>query len=326
MNQIASTASIGHTDSHRRKRLLDLAELLARSDGGTCQLAWPNSNDIVLAEHRRDLTFAGTESRLETFENQVRAHSAIFRAGATAITLGIQQDTSLPSIDRTQKAEWVGSAADVAPTLDLTASKPKRLMAYLTASNQLLKTSPMLAAAFLEKQLLSAIGAAIDDAAINGDGSGDPATPIGLLADPGLLEREFTTAFTAADILAMEKAVAAAHGEYSPAALGWLADAGTREALRGLPRMSGGTVPLWPDALATGPLGYGGTVSPWAPDETLIFGNFADLLVIQTGQVDILSNPYSLDTTTFIRMTVTGYFDIVALNPGASFIRGVPAE
>ena len=77
--------------------------------------------------------------------------------------------------------------------------------------------------------MLSAVGAAIDDAALNGDGSGDPALPIGLLTDPGLLEREFTTAYTVADLIAMEKAVADNTANTSPAALGWLADPATRE-------------------------------------------------------------------------------------------------
>lgn len=323
---IAPSSTVGFADGHRQRRLLDLAGLLARNDGGTIELRWPGQTDILANEGRRDLTHTGDPERgMISLGAQLRRHSAVARCGATFITLPTMQDSSLPSIDRSKKAVWNGTAADVAPTLDLTESTPKRLSAYLTVSKQLLKSSPILAAGFVEAQLLSAVAAAIDDSSINGDGSGDPATPIGLLADPGLLEREFTTDITVADLLAMEKLVAANHGEHSPAALGWLADAGTREALRGLPRMTGGTTPAWPDTLAAGPLGYGGTVSPFAPADTLVFGNFADLLVIQSEAIEIMANPYSQDTTGFVRMLISGWFDIVALNPGASFVRAVAA-
>jgi hypothetical protein len=47
---------------------------------------------------------------------------------------------------------------------------------------------------------------------------------------------------------------------------------------------------------------------------------------LQSGTVDILTNPYSLDTEGFIRMTVSGYFDVVALSPESSFVRAVAAE
>ncbi len=319
----STTLSIGSTDNRRRERLLDLANLLARSDGGIAQLHFPDIAETLTQDYRRDLSAAYPHAGLQTFENQIRPHSAIIRAGAGAITLPVLQDASLPSIDRSQKAQWVGTSANVAPTLDLTTSTPRRLSAYITASKQLLKLSPALAGAFLEKQLLSAIGAALDDAAVNGTGTDEP---FGLLADPNVTEHDFTAALTVADVLAMEKAVADNHGEVEPFSMGWLADSGTRESLRALPRLAGGSTPLWPDTPGAGPLGNRATVSPFAPADTLIFGNFADLIILQSAAIEIQSNPYTAgDTTGFIRMLITGYFDIVALNPQSSFIRAVPA-
>ena len=319
-----STAlSVGQTDNRRRERLLELSTLLSRADGGTAQLRFPDIGEVLASDHRREMTAAYPHAGLQTFENQVRPHSAIIRAGATAITLPIVQDASLPSVDRSKKAAWVGTSANVAPTLDLTTSTPRRLSAYITASKQLMKLSPLLAGVFLEKQLLSAIGAALDDAAVNGSGTDEP---FGLLADPNILEHEFTTDITAADVLAMEKAVADAHGEAEAAYMGWIADSGTREALRGLPRLAGGSAPLWPDGLAQGPLGYRGTVSPFAPADTLIYGNLADLVILQSSSIEVMANPFTAgDTMGFVRMLISGWFDIVALNPEHSFIRAVPA-
>ena len=321
----STSIQIGQTDNHRRERLLELSNLLNRSDGGTVNLRWPDFGQVLSDNHRRELTGPGyPNAGLQTFEQQIRGHSAIARAGASFITLPVVQDASLPSIDRAQKASWVGTSADVAPILETVTSSPKRLSAFITASKELTKLSPVLAGAFLEKQLLSAIGAALDEASIIGSGTDEP---FGILADPAVLEHEFTTSITAADILAMEKAVADAHGEADPAAMTWLADTATREALRALPRLSGGSTPLWPDGVNAGPLGYRGTGSPWAPADTLIFGNFNDLLVLQSDSVEITSNPYTAaDTTGFVRMLISGWFDIVALNPSSSFVRAVAAE
>jgi HK97 family phage major capsid protein len=174
----------------------------------------------------------------------------------------------------------------------------------------------------LEAQLLSAVGAALDDAAINGTGTDEP---FGLLADPNIAEHEYSTSIAAADILDMEQAVADNHGEADPSAMAWIADTATRNTLRDTPRAAGITSPVWTDGPNGGPLGYRGIASPWAPAATLIFGHAPDLLILQTGSIEVLVNPYSLDTTGFIRMTVNSWFDFIALNPERSFVRAVPA-
>ncbi len=66
--------------------------------------------------------------------------------------------------------------------------------------------------------------------------------------------------------------------------------------------------------------------SPFAAASTLIFGNFADLVVIQSGAIEILSDPYAAEISGNVRLIVTGYFDICALNPASSFVRAIAAE
>ncbi|NQX00457.1 phage major capsid protein [bacterium] len=315
---------LGPADHHRQERLLNIGDLLSRSGGGSVSLRWPDSTDEILADRRRDLLpAAGTSSSgLQTFEAQIRQHSAIVRAGASAITLPRHQTSALPTLDRTKRAAWVSTAADVAPTMDMVASAPLRLSAYITASRQLFKTSPTLAAAFVEKQLLSAIGAAIDHASLTGTGTDQP---YGLLNEPDLLTFDCnTSAYTLADCTEMERLVSAAHGENESASLGWLADPATRKSLRALPRISGKEIPVWPDLRDIGPLGYRGTVSPWAPAGTLIFGNFGDLLILQSGSVEIINDPTRAEALAgYVTLIVAGYFDIVSLNPGHSFVRGI---
>lgn len=324
MNSTASNSTIGQADPARKQRLLSIGGILAQGRAGSIELGWPTSADYDLEQNRRDLLpAAGTvSSSLVTFEQQVRQHSAIVRAGATVLALQDLQDSALPSIDRSKRATWVATAADVAPTLDVTNSKPLRLSAYITVSKQLFATSPGLAASFVEKQLLSAIGAALDHAAIAGTGTDQP---FGLSNDPDLLTYDCTpTAVTLTDLTEMERLLTAAHGEADASALSWLVDPATRKALRALPRITGKELSLWPDQAGYGPLGLRGTVSPWAAAGTVILGNFSDLLVIQSGALEITSDPTRSEALAgFSTLIVSGFFDVVALNPSRSFIRAI---
>jgi HK97 family phage major capsid protein len=322
---MTTAAPLGTADNLRRERLLEIASAIA--ENRSAKLAWPDQTVLALEDNRRDLTGnPGTARQALALGQQLRQHSAIARAGASFITLPILQDSALPSINRASKAAWGAAAADIgAGTIDLTDSTPHRLSAYIVASKQLLKNAPMLAASYIEAQLLSAIGAALDDGAINGDGTGD--SPVGLLADTGVAEYEMAGASIAvADLIGMEQAIADAHGENGLESLAWLVDPATRAALRALPRMASGTTPCWPDSATEGPLGIRGHASPWAPAATCTLGRFEDLLVLQSDTVEISPNPYSQDTQGFVRILIQGYFDIVALNPAGSFLRAFVAE
>lgn len=319
---MTTATPLGYTDPLRRERLLEIAAAI--TENRSAKLAWPDQTALAAQDGRRDVsgTLDPAKSAI-ALGQQLRRHSAIARAGATFITLPVLQDTPVPSINRASLAAWGSPSADIGDSgIDMTDSKPHRLSAHIVASKQLLRNAPILAASFIEAQLLSAIGSAIDKAALDGDGTGD--TPVGLLTDPGLSEYEQAGASLAvADLLGMEETIAGNHGEDGIETLAWLVDPGTRQALRALPRMAGGTTPAWPDGTATGPLGIRGHASPWAPAATCILGRFEDLLVIQSTAIEFQPNPYSLDTEGFVRILIQGWFDIVALNPGGSFVRAV---
>lgn len=316
---LTTTADLGIHDEHRRGRLLEIASAIIDSRPG--ELTWPNQTDLMGMDARRDFTATGLQpTSAMTLGQQIRAHSAIARAGASFVTLPILQETRLPTIDRAAVATWGSDAADIFNgALDLTRSTPHRLSAFLTVSKQLLKTAPVLASSFIESQLLSAIGAAIDQAALIGTGVDDE--PTGLLFDSGIAEHEMIAAAPGAlDLIAMEKLLADSHGEGDPDQLRWVVDPATRAALRNLPRPVGTSEATWPDQPA-GPLGITAVTSPWAPADTVILGNFGDLLVLQSGPIEIQPNPYSQDIDGFVRVLVNGFFDVIALNPSGSFVR-----
>ncbi|MBG7617401.1 MAG: phage major capsid protein, partial [Chloroflexi bacterium] len=64
--------------------------------------------------------------------------------------------------------------------------------------------------------------------------------------------------------------------------------------------------------------GYPAYVSNVFTNNSIIFGNFAELMFGQWGGLDLLINPYSRDTYAEVRVVIAGYFD-VALKHGQSF-------
>jgi HK97 family phage major capsid protein len=314
--------SIGQHDPARRERLLALIDVAERRNSSSVSLRWPDQTAELAATGRRDIDAWDPNGKMLTFGQQIRRHSAIARCGASFVTLPGIQTSELPTIDRSKKAAWVTSSADVAPTLDLVDSTPLRLSAFIRVSQKLLKTSALLAGGFLEAQLLSAIGAAIDESAILGSGTGEP---YGLKTDPAIAELSIAGATpTFVELTEMERLVSANHGETDSEALRWLVDPATRKALRVLPRIATKEVPTWPDDPKSGPLGIRGIASPWASASTCILGNFADLQIIQSGALEVFQPEDVSDAKSgWVSLFAVGWFDIVALNPAKSFVRAV---
>jgi HK97 family phage major capsid protein len=323
MNQTASN-NLGLLDDHRRERLLSLAALAQRG-AGRIELRWPDQNEATVAENRhgtRAISEWGGPQAPILLADQLRSHSAVMRLGATAITLPISQTTGVPAIDPAQKATWgeVGeTAGDVAGELGECLSVPKRLSAQVTISTRLLQPNPILAGAFIESQILASIASALDHAAINGTGA--DGQPTGLLIDADVPEVTFTPSITAATALDLEKTVFDNHGERDPAGLGWLADTATKQSLRGLPVSASVAHPVWSAGTA---LGHRAEASGWAPAGTLLFGAWGGLVILQTGRIEVLMNPFSRDAEGLVRATVNTYFDLVAANP-SNFARAVSA-
>lgn len=314
--------TIGQHDPARRERLLALIDAASRHHSSSIELRWPDQQEQLATTGRRDIDAWAPNGGLVTFGQQIRPHSAIARAGASFVTLPNIQTSELPSIDRSKKAAWVSSSADVAPTLDLVDSTPLRLSAFIRVSQQLLKTSALLAGGFLEAQLLSAIGAAIDESAILGSGTGQP---YGLKTDPAIATLSIAGATpTFVELTEMERLVTANHGETDSEALRWLVDPATRKDLRVLQRIAGKELPVWPDDPKSGPLGIRGIASPWASASTIILGNFADLQIIQNGALEVFQPEDVADGKAgYVTLFAVGWFDCIALNPGKSFVRAV---
>lgn len=322
LNVITPNSRVGETDTFRQKRLLDIVNLLHNSNRDAwCELHWPTREEAARTELNRDFSHTFNDRTLITMHQQLRHHSAIIRAGAEMFTADQVAEFSAPSIDRSKKAKWNSSGVDVSPLMNGSEAIPVRLSADIKFSRQLAMTSPLMASGFIESQVISAIGAALDDAAINGTGTGQP---LGLLAHPSVPEVGASSAYTFGNVLDMEKSVADNHGEADPYGMTWFADPATRKALRTTARSAGIASSIWSDGPGGGPLGYRGIASPWAPANTLVFGFAADILIVQFKEIILSTSPTRAEAIAgFQTMVASGSFTVTILNPANSFVRGV---
>ncbi len=302
---------IESTDSFRRERLLELADLVTGNHHRRIDLRWPD-RDTLQRSALNDWNNDGPRTVL-SLSGQLAAHSAILRAGASTVTLDRFEDAVMPVLNRELLAAWGTNAADIGTEPLLVAdAAPRRLSAFVTVSDQLRHQSPLLVGQFIEAQLLSAIAAAIDKAALVGDGGQEP---LGILNDDGILTHERTAANVDSllDLAAMESAITDDHGEADPGAFVWITDASTRKTLRTTEGIGG---PIWGNA--GGPLGHRGIASPFAPPATVILAQAPKLVVVDWGKLQIENlTEVPQAKAGFRTLLVSGFFDFLVSEPSA---------
>lgn len=281
----------------------------------TLKLAWPTARETDGGRFRNDLTGFPLAKLPVLLEEHLTRFSTLLQAGMVAFDMGpdwTNAQSNVPSIDRSKAAAWTGTANDVSPAVPTAAVAPGLLSGYTDVSKQLFLMSPEVATRFVEAQLLSAVASAIDAAGIAGSGSGT--VPEGILTDSAVPAVSMSGSPTGALLAEMERTVAAAYGEIGEGRLAWVASPTARENLRKSNYSATNINPLWPDN-GRGPLGHRAHVSPFATAHSLILGSFDGLVFLHAGEIEILVNPYELDTTGKYRVTVRIYADMVVSQP-----------
>lgn len=318
-NKIQTLFKIGKTDHYRRERLFQLDTAFRTGSDEQIELRWPDEMRERAALN--DWSNEGPAS-LVTFASQLRDYSRIMKAGATSISHERFEDICVPVVDRSLKASW-GTAGDLDPApLTVADAAPKRVSAFITISDQLRVQNPILAGSFIEAQLLSSVGAALDDAILNGTGVGEE--PLGILADPDVLSYERASAGVSllSDTLAMEKAISDAFGEDDAGQYRWLVASDSRQAARQTEGVTGVSA-LWENRRI---LDYSVEVMPTAPNGTMVLAQMPSLVVYDWQRLtienvfDVAQAKQGLRT-----MLVHGYFNVGVLNPAAVCVAVDPA-
>lgn len=217
-----------------------------------------------------------------------------------------------------------GDADETTPTISRVQLTPKRISAFTDVSKQLIRQSSPDVEALMRDDFFGAVASAIDAVAIEGGGSNEPT---GILATSGIGAAYAGNAANNgvnadgaapvyADLINLEKAVAAANGDIST--LSYLLNPKVRGAFRKTEISNGsGRFAMEDNNMAAGYRAFTTTNVP--SDLTkgsgtglsaILFGDFSQLILAQWGGLDLIVNPYTRAKAGLVEMIVNQYVDV----------------
>ena len=261
---------------------------------------------------------------LPGFIDTLKNNMATIKAGAVLMS-GLVGDISIPKLSANSTATWRtegGLAKQSDPTFTAVTMTPHRLTTFTEFTRQLLLQSSLDIEALVRNNLYYSIANALETAAL--EGSGTSQVPAGIL-NAGVNDATHgstaPTLASFANLVNMEGMVAVDNA--LAAKMAYICKSSAAAKLKVTPRVaSTDSVMIWQnDPLLGGTInGYPAIVTNVFTDDTVIFGNWAELLFGQWGGMDLIVNPYSLDTYATIRVVIAGYYD-VAVKHVESFAR-----
>lgn len=246
--------------------------------------------------------------------------------GATVMT-GMTGNFDLIKQNGGTEAFWEGEIdenEETNATYERKPLRPKRLGAKTVYSKQLLLQSSLAVEQEVRRNLNTAVGIALERAALNGSGAGN--VPLGLLNQPGINVVEVGAdggAVTRSMLLELEEVVANANAAMNTPS--FLATPGMRRYLKDLQVDAGSAAFVWNDN--NNIIGYNGNISNLLPKDlakgtgtnlhALILGAFQELYIAQWGGLDIVLDPYTKASTAQCRVIVNSWWDINTRHPEA---------
>lgn len=237
----------------------------------------------------------------------LRAKNVLAQAGASIYT-GLVGNVKIPVMGASN-VTWEGEtspASDGAGTFTHVELSPKRLTAYIDISKQfLIQTENLQAEAKIRQDLINAISSKLEST-ILGDEAGTTTKPAGIF-----YRQTPETIADFADITELEAAVEGANvfGDCK-----YIMDSKSKAVLRNMARsadntrlvMEGGEVD-GTQALITSNMG----------DNTLVYGDFSNIVIGQWGAIDLTVDPYTQATNGCVRLVVNAFFDAKVARPEA---------
>jgi HK97 family phage major capsid protein len=261
---------------------------------------------------------------IDNLKNQV----VVFGMGAKFMT-GLRGNVDIPRKTTNSGANWLtetGSITAADFTHDKISMSPKRLGNATAFSRQLLAQSSIDIERLVREDLIMSQSIALQDAIIHGPSTGSG--PLGILNTSGIGSVVIGNnggALTWAAIVGLEREVAIDNALLGN--LSYLTNSKVRSSAKQIVRDSGSGLFLWgSDYGQSGgdnfPLnGYKCAVTNAVPStnvkgnsgavcSSLIFGNWGDLYVGQWGGLVVTANPYALDLSGQVRVTMNSYYDV----------------
>ena len=257
------------------------------------------------------------------YQEELRKRLVLASAGAQYLS-GLVGNISV--IDgKAITASWEGENTTVPDSKKEFSARnlsPKRLSLNVPVSKQLIIQSSFDVEQMIVSDILNAHAEALETAAINGSGSGQPT---GLLNTSGIgsvIIGENGGAPTFKDMVDLETAIAIANADLG--SLAYVTNAKVRGALKTTLRSAGVSGYIWEKDEVNGYRAYASNIVPSnikkGTGENLsaaIFGNFNDLLICQWGGLDVISDPYALKKEAAIEITMNAYHDVFVRRAGS---------
>lgn len=263
----------------------------------------------------------GTDHLGGNFIDLLRNQIAVMNAGAMMLQ-NLEGNVAIPKQATSVAAGWVAENG-TAPTAEMTFAQvtlsPHDVAATTVMSRRLMQQSDPSVEALVRADLTAKIALAIDEAAINGDGTSN--APVGIRNQAGVNAESLAT-LNLANVLGMVEPVFAANAGALPGKAWLMNSIGMRRFRSTFIDAGSGIRLMGTDNQVEG---YPAVISEQLPrtlgggsDSRVIFGAFSQLIIGMWGGFDLVADPYSLSNTGQVRITVFQTADI-AVRHGAAF-------
>lgn len=239
-------------------------------------------------------------SMIELLRNKL----TVVRMGARTLT-GLNGNVAIPLQSGGATASWLAENATISEstqTVGQLGLTPHRLSAMTAYSYQLLVQSSVDVENFVREDLMRVLAIAKDLAAIAGTGASGQ--PLGILNTSNLSTSvTFANAQTMlySDALIFENNVAINNADLGK--LGYLTTPTVRKNAKAIAEISAAnSIPVWKNDMVNGFPAFASNQVPTAT--SVIFGNWDDLILASWAGMQVIVNPYSLDTVGQVRITM----------------------
>ena len=278
--------------------------------------------DLVVGTATAGGNTVATELLADSFIDKLDNSMAVVASGATVLR-DLNGNVAIPRATGGATAYWVAESGNVTESqqaFDQVTMTPKTVGAYTEISRKLLLQSSIDVEAFVRNDLALRLAIAIDNKALEGDGSSN--TPTGIVSATGVGSVAFASATAGAatfgEIVDMETEVSQDNALLGT--LAYLTNAAEAGYLKQTVKaantaqyiMSEGEMNGYP-VVVTNNLSTAGQV---------LFGNWADLLIGYWGGLDIALDSSSGSASGTLRIVALQDVD-VAVRHGSSFCKGV---
>lgn len=269
----------------------------------------------------------GTDLLAGSMIELLRNKAVVMSLGPTTLS-GLVGNVAIPKQVGGATAYWLPDGGTVTASDQAFAQlglMPHRLVAQTAYDKQLVAQASVSVEAIVRNDIALVMALKKDLAALQG--SGASGEPLGIANTTGVQTVTFGAAATWAKVLEFETDLATANADQTGTPV-WLTNPSVRGKWKAAPKVAASTFPifLWGDATGANVVnGYAAYVTNQVPTtgtgaNLVYFFVPSELVVADWAGIDVVVNPFSLDSTGQIRTTVTQWTDIAVRHPGAFVI------